>query len=242
MLIFPAIDLKDGRVVRLKQGDFLKETIYHQHPVKQAKNFFDQGAEWLHLVDLDRAKDGRQNNSQIIKQIKEESSLKIQLGGGIRSMEQLTAWVSLGIDRLVIGTLALEEPQLIEKAVKIYGSEKIVISIDAKDGYLATHGWLKASEKKVLDFALEMRGLGVQHLLYTDIRRDGMLTGPDLKTVKLLTAIEGCQIIASGGISSLNDLFDLQNLGVQGVVIGEALYKRKLTISKILEKLGEGRC
>ena len=242
MLIFPAIDLKAGRVVRLKQGDFLKETIYNRHPVKQAQKFADQGAEWLHLVDLDRAKGEQENNAQTIKKIKKETSLKIQLGGGIRSIEQMTAWLSLGIDRLVIGTLALEKPQLIEKAVKRYGTNKIVISIDAKDGYLATHGWLKTSEKKVLDFALEMRSLGVQQFLYTDINRDGMLTGPDFHRLELLTALEDCQIIASGGISSLHDLLELQELGVIGVIIGEAFYQGELNFSEIEQKLGERRC
>lgn len=242
MFIFPAIDLKDGRVVRLKQGDFAKETVYNFDPVEQAKIFADHGAEWLHLVDLDRAKDGQKNNSHIIKEIRERTSLKIQLGGGIRTLEQMITWLNLGIERLVIGTLALERPDLLLKAVERYGKKKFVISIDAKNGYLATHGWLKSSEKKVLDFALEMLRLGVQQFLYTDISRDGMLTGPDWQTLTRLTALEGCQIIASGGISSLNDLAGLHKLGVQGVVIGAALYQGKFTFPEISQKLGERGC
>ncbi|AZR74028.1 1-(5-phosphoribosyl)-5-[(5-phosphoribosylamino)methylideneamino]imidazole-4-carboxamide isomerase [Anoxybacter fermentans] len=238
MIIYPAIDLKDGRVVRLKQGDFNRETVFDDNPLSRARQFEKEGATWLHLVDLDGARDGCGANEAIVRKIKNKTNLKLQLGGGIRSLEKMEEWFKVGIDKLVIGTLALKEPLAIGEAVAKFGAEKLVISIDARDGKIATDGWLKQSGRNVLDFAKEMVDLGVSQVLYTDISRDGMLVGPDFQTLEKLVQIENLKIIASGGISSYEDLVKLKKIGVYGAIIGQALYQGILSLKEILQKMG----
>ncbi len=237
MIIYPAIDLKNGRVVRLQQGDFAHETVFADDPLIQAQEFEKSGASWLHMVDLDGAKDGESINGEIVCKIKENTGLKIQLGGGIRSLKKMEEWFEIGIDRLVMGTLALENPAIIGKAIHQFGADRIVVGIDAKDGRVATHGWVKESEYGVLAFAQKMVDHGVSQILYTDISRDGMLAGPDLFTLQKLMQIEEVQIIASGGVSSYDDLNRLKEIKVAGVIIGQALYKGVLSLSEILAKV-----
>src|SRR6056297_1652351 len=188
MIVLPAIDLKDGEVVRLKQGDFDRKTVYSKNPLQIAERFAEQGAEWLHLVDLDGACAGESRNLKVIKEIAENTDLKIQTGGGIRSRADIVKILELGVNRVIIGTLALKKPTLIGEFIKECGAESILISIDARSGKVAASGWKEESSKDMLDFAEEMEALGVKYILYTDIERDGMLAGPDFTGLNKLKA------------------------------------------------------
>ncbi len=242
MVIYPAVDLKEGKVVRLNQGDFQRETVYSVNPLDQAEKFTKEGAEWLHIVDLDGARDGKNRNGEIVKTIQENTSLKIQLGGGIRSLARMEYWLSSGIERLVIGTLALKEPEVVAEAVQKFGTERIVVAVDARDGILAAEGWVYDSERMVPDFVREMKGIGVRNLLYTDINRDGMLAGPDLDMLKFLLTFAEMEIIASGGVGSFGDIVELNQVGIHGVIIGQALYTGILNFSEIVQKFGDRGC
>lgn len=239
MEVFPAIDLKEGQVVRLKQGDYNQKTIYNDDPVEQAQIFLENGGKWLHIVDLDGARGHKGINSNIVSRIKEKTGLKIQLGGGIRSLEAIGKWLEKGIERVVIGTLAIENPLAIKKAVLKYGPERFVISIDARNGFVATHGWERLSQMEAEDFAWKMAEMGVIRILYTDINRDGMLSGPDFESLKKLLQVRGINLIASGGVSNIDDLIKLKELGVEGVVVGKALYQGLISLGDILKELGE---
>ena len=237
MIIYPAIDLRGGSVVRLEQGDFAKETVFDNNPVARAVQFERAGAEWLHIVDLDGARDGHAQNSRIVERIREETDLKIQLGGGIRSLEQMEMWLSIGIDKLVIGTLAITKPHLLNTALDKYGSDKFVVGLDARDGKVTSHGWMEESKYRVMDFAQKMMEIGVEEILYTDINRDGMLNGPDLATLEGLANMEGLKVIASGGISSYHDFDNLMESQVDGAIVGRALYSERLDLQKIMERV-----
>ena len=239
MIVLPAIDLKAGEVVRLKQGDFARKTVYSQDPLAVAKDFAAKGAEWLHLVDLDGASAGESKNFNVIQKIATETELKIQTGGGIRKKEDVKRLLDLGVNRVIIGTLAVKDPNTLSEIIEEFGSESILVSIDARDGKVATSGWLEESEKDMLDFAEEMEALGVRYILYTDIGRDGMLSGPDFAGLKKLKAETGLKIIASGGISSNQDLYDLAADGFYGAITGQAIYQAKVDLKEVLTKLGE---
>lgn len=238
MILYPAIDLRGGQVVRLQQGDFARETVFHSNPVEQAKIFAAEGARWLHLVDLDGAKGGRGVNGEVVRRIRAETELQLQFGGGIRSLDQMEMWFTLGIDRLVIGTLALEQPDQLKEAITQFGAERLVVSLDAKAGQVVSHGWLQASGRAVLKVAQEMQKLGVTQVLHTEISRDGMMAGPDVQSVKELVRLGGLQVIASGGICSWDDLTQLTALGVDGAIIGQAIYTGKLRIAEMMKKVG----
>lgn len=239
MIVLPAIDLKAGEVVRLKQGDFERKTVYSQDPLSVAKEFAAKGAEWLHLVDLDGASQGESQNFSVIKKIAAETELKIQTGGGIRKKEDVKRLLELGVKRVIIGTLAVKNPELLAEIIKEFGAESILVSIDARDGRVATSGWLEASERNMLDFAKEMESIGVKYILYTDIGRDGMLSGPDFEGLRKLKAETALNIIASGGISSNQDLFKLAEENFYGAITGQAIYQGKVDLKEVLEKLGE---
>jgi len=239
MIVLPAIDLKAGEVVRLKQGDFARKTVYSQDPLAVAKDFAAKGAEWLHLVDLDGASAGESKNFNVIQKIATETELKIQTGGGIRKKEDVKRLLDLGVNRVIIGTLAVKDPNTLSEIIEEFGAESILVSIDARDGKVATSGWLEESEKDMLDFAEEMEALGVRYILYTDIGRDGMLSGPDFAGLKKLKAETGLKIIASGGISSNQDLYDLAADGFYGAITGQAIYQAKVDLKEVLTKLGE---
>lgn len=238
MIILPAIDLKNGKVVRLKQGDFNQETVYSNNPIEIAKQFEKAKAKWLHIVDLDGASQKENRNLEIIKDIRENTSLSIQTGGGIRTIDDVKRLLDLNIDRVIIGTLAVKEPELLKNIVKKFGSEKILISIDARDGKVATSGWLEESEVEVIDFAKELEKIGIKYILYTDIKRDGMLSGPDLEGLKELKENTSLNIIASGGISSLKDIEKLNELDFYGVITGQALYTNQFDLKEAIEKVG----
>ena len=238
MIILPAIDIKNGKVVRLKQGDFNQETVYSDNPLEIAKQFEKNKAKWLHIVDLDGASLEKNRNIEIIKEIRENTSLSIQTGGGIRSKEDVKKLIDLGIDRVIIGTLAVKNPELLKKIVNKFGSEKILISIDARDGKVATSGWQEESELKVIDFAKKLEQMGIKYILYTDIKRDGMLSGPDVEGLKELKENTSLNIIASGGISSLKDIKKLNELSFYGVITGQALYTNQFNLKEAIEKVG----
>ena len=238
MIILPAIDIKNGKVVRLKQGDFNQETVYSDNPLEIAKQFEKDKAKWLHIVDLDGASLEKNRNIEIIKEIRENTSLSIQTGGGIRSKEDVKKLIDLGIDRVIIGTLAVKNPELLKKIVNKFGSEKILISIDARDGKVATSGWQEESELKVIDFAKKLEQMGIKYILYTDIKRDGMLSGPDVEGLKELKESTSLNIIASGGISSLKDIEKLNELNFYGVITGQALYTNQFDLKEAIEKVG----
>lgn len=235
MKVFPAIDLKDGHAVRLVQGDFEQKTVVNEDPLAQAKEFQAAGISFIHVVDLDGALDGRATSAELIEAIKSSTELGVEVGGGIRTMAQIDAYAEAGIDRLIIGSAALKDPDLVKAAVAKYG-DRIAVGIDAKDGLVAISGWLDVSETDYLTFAKEMADHGVKTIIYTDIARDGTLTGPNMEHYeKLLAQVPEVQIVASGGVSGKADLLALADLGVYGAIVGKAFYNGNITLAEMLE-------
>lgn len=235
MFIFPAIDLKDGLSVRLYQGDFNKKTIVNPDPVAQARTFENAGARYLHIVDLDGAVQGASANLDVVANIVEAVNIPVQLGGGIRTIAQIQALLKLGVSRVILGSIALQAPELVEEAITRFGTEKIVVGIDARAGKVATEGWLETSTVSYLDLAQEMVRRGVTRIVYTDIGRDGTMSGPNLMELTEINAVPGLDVIASGGISSKADLLACSQLGLYGVISGKALYEGKLTMAEVVE-------
>lgn len=236
MKIFPAIDLKDGQCVRLYQGEMDKATIFNMHPAEQAKQFQQEGFTWLHLVDLNGAFAGKPINKDAIEAILAEVSVPVQLGGGIRDLATIETWITAGITRVILGTVALTSPALVTEACKLFPG-RIVVGIDAKAGKVAAQGWADVSELHVLELAKRFEDVGVSAIIYTDIARDGTLTGPDIEGTRALARHVEIDVIASGGISSLEDVWKIKALepdGVIGVVIGRALYDKKVIASELL--------
>ncbi|EUJ31595.1 1-(5-phosphoribosyl)-5-[(5-phosphoribosylamino)methylideneamino]imidazole-4-carboxamide isomerase [Listeria cornellensis] len=235
MRIFPAIDLKNGRCVRLYQGDFAQETVVNPDPIAQATAFSEQGATYLHIVDLDGALEGKPMNLDVIRAMKKAAGLPVQVGGGIRTMKQITFYLEeAGIDRVIIGSAALENPDLVRDAVKLYGA-KIAVGIDAKNGFVATSGWIDVSKADYLTFAKEVEKSGVQTIIFTDIAKDGTLAGPNLEQLQALQKAVDVAIIASGGVSNKQDLEQLSELGLYGAICGKALYNGNISMAEITE-------
>lgn len=234
MKVFPAIDLKDGACVRLYQGDFNQKTVVNDNPLQQALDFATAGATYLHVVDLDGALEGKAVNASVIQRIKKTTGVSIEVGGGIRTMEQIDDYIKSGIERVIIGSAALKDPEFVKKAVEKYG-EKIAVGIDAKNGYVASSGWLDVSELDYLSFAKEMEKIGVKTIIYTDISKDGTLTGPNIAHYKALQQAVSIDIVASGGVSSQNDLKELAKLNLYGAIVGKAFYSGKISIDEMLE-------
>jgi len=230
-LIIPAIDLRDGRCVRLYQGEYDRETVYFEDPVQLAKLWRVQNACVLHLVDLDAALGGSENNRAVIRRIAQALDIPVQLGGGIRSMEDIEAALDLGVYRVIIGTAAVRDPELISEAVARFGCSRIVVGIDAKDGEVRVQGWTEGSGVDAVDLALDMERRGVRRIVYTDISRDGTMEGPNLDAYRTMgTRLSLTRITASGGIGDYEDLIDLQDLtsvGVDSVIVGRALYENR---------------
>ncbi|AGA68751.1 1-(5-phosphoribosyl)-5-((5-phosphoribosylamino)methylideneamino) imidazole-4-carboxamide isomerase [Desulfitobacterium dichloroeliminans LMG P-21439] len=238
MRIFPAIDLKGGKAVRLLQGRMEDATVYSENPVEVARDFKAQGADSLHVVDLDGAFAGQPVNDLIIRQLIQSSGLKVQVGGGIRSLERIEELLNLGVERVILGTVAVRNPELVQQAVARFG-EAIVVGIDAKDGQVAVQGWAEKTELEALELALKMKEVGVKHLVFTDISRDGMLQGPNIQSTVELARVSGLQVVASGGVSHLEDIILLQKEANQGVpiagaIIGKALYTGAIALSAAL--------
>jgi phosphoribosylformimino-5-aminoimidazole carboxamide ribotide isomerase len=241
--LFPAIDLRAGRVVRLSQGQATRETSYHDDPVAQAERFIAAGARWIHVVDLDRAF-GHGDNLPVIRAIIAGSSgrVKVQVGGGIRSIEALRAVLELGASRAVLGTAAVTEPALVPDALALAGSDRIAIGLDAKGGRVAIRGWVETTELLVDDLCLRVLGEGARTIIYTDVSRDGMLTGPDLDGAARLRQL-GAEVIASGGVSTLDDLRSARAAGLAGIIVGRALYEGKFTVEEAVRATaGNGGC
>lgn len=235
MYVLPAIDIREGEAVRLVKGDFSQKTVVHSDPLAQAHIFKEAGIKTLHIVDLDGALEGTTTNAPLIEHIKKETGLMLEVGGGIRSMEQIKQYIDLGVDRVIIGSAALKNPELVKEAVGRY-KEKIAVGIDAKDGKVAVSGWLEVSETDYLTMAKEMAGIGVQTLIYTDISKDGTLTGPSLSHYQALQqAVPDVAIIASGGVSDKQDLKELVEIGVYGAIVGKAYYEGRITLEEMQE-------
>lgn len=234
MIIYPAIDIKGGKCVRLTQGLKDQEKVYYDWPQEVARLWQEKGARWLHVVDLDGAFGGRLRNYEIVKEMVASARIPIQIGGGIRSLENIEAWLALGIKRVILGTKALEDPVMLKEALKRF-SEEIVVSIDAKNGLVTTEGWVKTSSIKAVDFARKLEAQGVRRIVYTDISRDGMLSGPNFEALENLKGAVGLEIIASGGISSLKDLTALQRMGIEGAIVGKALYEGRIDLAELGE-------
>ena len=224
MEIIPAIDLRAGRCVRLTQGDFDRETVFSDDPLAIARAWQEQGGQRLHVVDLDGAAQGQPAHVYVITEIVRELAIPVQVGGGIRALNTAALWLDAGVDRVVIGTAAVRDPDMLREICQRYDSQRVVVAVDAKDGKVAVKGWTEISSVDVLDLAQEMAALGVARLLYTDIGRDGMMLGPDIQTNKRLAEETGMAILASGGVSSISDIRSLLKTGVEGIVIGRALY------------------
>ena len=237
MEIIPAIDLKDGRCVRLFQGDFNQETVFSDDPLAMAQSWQDQGSQRLHVVDLDGAIRGKPVHLEIISSIVKALEIPVQVGGGIRDLGSADAWIDIGVERVVIGTAAVRDPDMVQDVCYKHGSEKIVVSVDAKDGLVALQGWQETSSITVLNLASQVAKLGVVRLLYTDIARDGALTGPELATNARVTSETDLAIQASGGGSSLEDLRGLLRTGVEGVIFGRALYTGAVSLPNALKAI-----
>lgn len=230
MQLYPAIDMKGGKCVRLTQGLFDNVKVYSDTPADMAKLWVSQGADFLHLVDLDGALAGRSVNEAAIRAIVEQVSVPVQLGGGIRSAEAVRNMLALGITRCIIGTKAVEQPDFIRELVEEFGPERIVVGVDARDGMVAVQGWEKVSTVTAVDLCMQMKQYGVRHIVYTDISRDGTLTGPNVAYTKMLTDETGLDIIASGGVSCMEDLITLHDSGIRGAIIGKALYEKRISL------------
>lgn len=237
MDLFPAIDIRGGRVVRLAQGEAGRETRYHDDPVAQAEAFLAAGARWIHVVDLDRAF-GTGDNLAPIRAIASGlgARVKIQAGGGIRSLEALTAVLDLGVTRAVLGTAAVTDPALVPSALAQAGADRVVIGLDAKRGMVAIRGWVETTDLRVDEVCRRVLRDGARTVVYTDVARDGMLAGPDLEGAKALTAL-GASVIASGGVSSLEDLRAVKEANLAGAIVGRALYDGRFTLVEALETI-----
>ena len=237
MIILPAIDLLGGKCVRLRQGRYDDVTVYRDDPMGQAGEFKEAGASWIHIVDLDAARSGIPTNFSIIRDIASEIGLKVETGGGIRNMDTLKRWIEeYGVSRCVLGTSAIKDRKFTEEALKLYG-EKIAIGIDAHKGEVAVDGWTKGGGVKALDFALTMKSIGAKTVIFTDISRDGMLTGPAFESTKELVDKTGLDIIASGGIGCDKDVLDIKGSGCSGVIIGKAIYEGKVDLKKCMQSV-----
>ena len=237
MIIFPAIDIRGGKCVRLTKGDFSQETVFSDRPEEMAKKWAAQGAQYLHVVDLDGALAGKSVNLAAIEAIIEAVSIPIELGGGIRTMENIEMLLALGVERVILGSVAVREPELVREACTKFG-ERIVVGIDAKDGIVAVDGWGVSGDVQAPVLAKQMAAAGVRHIIYTDISRDGMLSGVNVEATADLARAAGIQVIASGGVSCLEDIRQVKaaaSAGIEGVIVGKAIYTGALELPAALE-------
>ena len=237
MRLYPAIDIKDGKCVRLFKGRFDDVTVYGDSPAQMAQKWEALGAQFIHVVDLDGALAGESVSAQAIKSICESVNVSVQTGGGVRSLEDIEKRLSLGVKRVILGTVAADNPEFVRKAIERFGAESIVVGIDAKDGYVATHGWEKVSSLDAVGFAKKMQDIGVKTIVYTDISTDGTLGGSNVKAMReMAAAVKDIDVIASGGIGSLEDILALSDSGVEGVIVGKALYTGRVDLTEAIEK------
>jgi len=238
-IIYPAIDIRGGKCVRLLQGDYNKETVYHDDPVAVAKEWEAQGGQWIHLVDLDGAKAGHPVNHELIGRIAQAVKVPVQVGGGLRKDEDVERLLSLGVSRVILGTAAIEDRAFVSRVLAKHGA-KVAIGIDARDGCVATRGWLETSQVKAEDLAKELAAEGAQTFIFTDISRDGMMSGPNVEAIVRLAQVSGRTVIASGGVSKQEDLDRLAAHaaeGVGGAIIGKALYTGSINLAEAIQRL-----
>ncbi|HZJ57763.1 MAG TPA: 1-(5-phosphoribosyl)-5-[(5-phosphoribosylamino)methylideneamino]imidazole-4-carboxamide isomerase [Clostridia bacterium] len=234
MNIYPAIDIRDGRCVMLMQGDADKETVYSNNPVEVARRWQDMGAKFLHIVDLDGAFQGESRNIEVIMEVIESVSISLQIGGGFRTLKKIELFLEdPKVARVILGTSAVTKPQLLEKAIGIYG-DRIAVGIDAKDGQVAIRGWVEKTETDSIEFGKRLYDMGVDTVIYTDIEKDGMLKGPNIEATKAMIDETGLKIIASGGVTSLEDIKLIKGIGAEGVIIGKALYSGAIALGDAL--------
>ena len=244
MIVFPAIDILGGRAVRLAQGDYDRVTVYNEDPLAQALQFAEAGAEWVHVVDLDGARSGVPENIGVIERIAHESGLRVEVGGGIRNMDTLTRLVGAGAERCVLGTKLVTDPDFVREAVARCGEPCVIAGIDARDGMVAVEGWREGTSTSADELVSELTSLGVRHLVYTDISRDGMQTGINAPAYAHIAQTAGFPVVVSGGVSTLGDISACMTLGdgvVEGVIAGRAIYEGAFTVAEALAVVrGEG--
>lgn len=233
MNIYPAIDLRDGKVVRLYQGDYDQMTVYQEDPVDVARSFKAAGADYLHLVDLDGAKDGELVNFDTIKAIVEDVDMFVEVGGGIRDEERIKQYLDLGVGRVILGTIAVKDREFLEKMVSVYG-ERIAVGVDARDGRVAINGWKEITDIDSFEFCEYLRDIGVKAVIYTDISRDGGLQGTNMEVYRKLQEIQGLEITASGGISFIEEIAELKNV-TAAAILGKALYSGLINLAQAVE-------
>lgn len=234
MFILPAIDIVNGKAVRLFKGDYSKMTVYSNDPVSVAKDFQKAGAKWVHLVDLEGAKSGTTPNLETICAILKETDLFVEVGGGIRNLDTVSAYLNCGVSRVILGTAAVKDPEFLKKALELYG-EKIAVGVDLKDGFVAIHGWTEVSTENAYDFCDRMQDLGVKTIICTDISKDGAMQGANLSLYRELSERFDLQIIASGGVSSMDDVEKLTKMNLYGAIIGKAYYTNAIDLEKAIE-------
>jgi len=234
MIILPAIDIKDGNCVRLVRGDYGTAHKVAEDYMKTALSFAEAGAEWIHMVDLDGAKDAKPVNMEIFLDVAKNTPLKVEVGGGIRNLDTIELYLSKGISRVILGSVALKNPELVEQAVKEY-HERIAVGIDAKNGFVAVEGWLDTSEADYISLAKEMQKMGVETIIFTDISKDGTLSGVNQEQLKALHDAVECNIIASGGVHTMNDIKACAEMGLYGTICGKSLYQGTLSLKEAVD-------
>lgn len=235
MILIPAIDLKDGEAVRLYKGDYQQKTVYSSSPVDIALNFEKMGADYLHVVDLDGAKDGTTTNLKTIQEIRETLSIPMELGGGIRDMNTVDLYLNdIGIDRVILGTAAIENPSFLKDALHKYGPKRIVVGVDVKDGFVATAGWLVNTKTHYLDFLKELENVGVEYIVCTDISKDGTLSGPSFELYENIHEKSSIQFVVSGGIKDAQDIYKVNKKGYYGCIVGKAYYEGKIDLKEVI--------
>jgi phosphoribosylformimino-5-aminoimidazole carboxamide ribotide isomerase len=240
MQLYPAIDIKNGKCVRLFKGLFDQETIFHDDPSLVALKWEELGGSYIHVVDLDGALDGKWVNKEAIQKIVRAVKVPVQTGGGVRTLDDIKERLDMGIDRVIIGTMAVKNPDFVKEAVERFGSQHIAVGIDAKNGLVATHGWEQVSDLEAIQFALQMKALGVKVIVYTDISKDGTMEGPNIEQTKAMVEQTQMYIIASGGVSKMQDLYDTQDIGVGGTIIGKALYLDAIDLNEAVNLFERG--
>ncbi len=240
MYIIPAIDLIGGKAVRLQKGDYNKVTVYSDTPAEVANEFESKGARMLHVVDLDGAKDGTTANFDTVRKITESTSLSVEIGGGVRDIERVRRYIEVGVDRIIVGTAALNDPDFLREAIRLYG-ERIVVGVDIKDGYVAIKGWIELSDVSCFDLCQRLSELGVKTVIVTDISKDGMMSGTNIELYRELSERFDINIIASGGVSSLDDIKTLADMNIYGAILGKALYTGDVELSEAIEVAGGQR-
>ena len=237
MDIIPAIDIRNGKCVRLTQGNYNQETIFDENPLNVARKWVEQGAIKLHIGDLDGAKEGENNNFRLINQIKKTTNIPLQVGGGIRNFSTAKQMLNNGVDHIIFGTAAIENPEEVKHSVDELGKNKIIVAIDSQNGYVKTRGWLKKTSVKIIDLLFEMEKIGVNRFMFTDTLKDGTLQHPNFESIEKIRNLTESNIIIAGGISDINDIIKLSELGIDEVVAGMSLYTGTLDLRSAIKKL-----